>query len=82
MNKSNVGICLLFRRSFAHYSRSNSSLLLGTCTLLRKQHSLDVRQNAPLRDGNAREELVELFVIPVQSCISISIGSSTTAPDR
>ena len=44
----------------------HSGLLLGTCTLLRKQHGLDVRQNAPLRNGDAREELVELFIIPEQ----------------
>ena len=41
----------------AMYRMSKSGLLLGTCTLLRKQHRLDVWQNAPLRNGNAREEL-------------------------
>ena len=62
------------------YRIGESGHLLGTCALLRKQHGLDVRQNAPLRNGDAREELVELFVIPVQSSDSISIGKSTSVP--
>ena len=63
------------------YRIGGSGLLLGTCALLRKQHSLDVRQNASLRNGDAREELVELFIIPVQSGKCISLGNSTSAPD-
>ena len=53
MNKSNVGICLLYGRSFTHYSRSNSSLLLGTCTLLGKQDGLDVGEHTALSDRDA-----------------------------
>ena len=40
------------------------SLFLGTSTLLGKQNSLDVGQDATLSNGNASEELVQLFVVP------------------
>ena len=45
-------------------SCTGSSLFLGTSTLLGKQHSLDVWQDATLSNGNASEELVQLFVVP------------------
>merc|ERR1719378_151668 len=38
--------------------------LLGTCTLLRKQHSLDVRQDSALGNGDSSKKLVQLLVIP------------------
>merc|ERR1719378_1265001 len=38
--------------------------LLGTCTLLRKQHSLDVGQDTALGNGDSSKKLVQLLVIP------------------
>ena len=45
-------------------SCTGSSLFLGTSTLLGKQNSLDVGQDATLSNGNASEELVQFFVVP------------------
>ena len=38
--------------------------LLGGLGLLRKEHGLDVRQDAALRDGHAGEKPVELLIVP------------------
>ncbi len=41
------------------------SLLRGTRVgLLREKNGLDVGEHAALRDGDAREELVQLFIVP------------------
>merc|ERR1719381_383883 len=38
--------------------------LLGACTLLGKQHSLDVGQDTALGNGDSSKKLVQLLVIP------------------
>merc|ERR1719381_400147 len=37
--------------------------LLGACTLLRKQHSLDVGQDTALGNGDSSKKLVQLLVV-------------------
>merc|ERR1719365_522439 len=38
--------------------------LLGACTLLGKQHSLDVGQDTALGNGDSSKKLVQLLVVP------------------